>query len=96
MEKTLYPWQSECLERWFANGCRGIVQAVTGSGKTMLALEAAEQLEKKTGKKVLVKIVVPTAALMRQWNRALRTFLENRAGVPARNRPSGRWAEITV
>lgn len=77
MKKPLYSWQDACLKSWFKNNGRGIVQAVTGSGKTVLALEAASRLEKKTGKKVLVRIVVPTAALMRQWNRVLREFMHN-------------------
>lgn len=77
MKTSLYPWQEECLSRWFANGGRGIVQAVTGSGKTRLALEAAAQLQKKTGKEIQVKIVVPTTNLMNQWNRALREFHGN-------------------
>ncbi len=42
MEKKLYSWQEDCLKRWFANKGRGMVQAVTGSGKTLLALTAAE------------------------------------------------------
>lgn len=75
MDRKLYEWQEQCLKRWFANGGRGMVQAVTGSGKTLLALTAAERLEKQTGLKPRVKIVVPTSALMRQWNRDLREFL---------------------
>lgn len=77
MEKELYQWQKECLERWFANNGRGMVQAVTGSGKTLLALTVARRLEKTLDGKLHVKIVVPTAALMRQWNRELRQFLAN-------------------
>ena len=46
MKNSLYTWQEECLDRWFQNQCRGMVQAVTGSGKTMLALNAIERLEK--------------------------------------------------
>ena len=42
MEKKLYKWQEECLNRWQQSGCRGMVQAVTGSGKTLLALTAAD------------------------------------------------------
>lgn len=52
-----------------------MVQAVTGSGKTLLALTAAARLEQRLGQKLRVKIVAPTSALMRQWNRALREFL---------------------
>ena len=80
MEKKLYQWQEECLERWFANKGRGMVQAVTGSGKTLLALTAAARLEEKLGQELHVKIVVPTAALMRQWDRALRAFLADLGG----------------
>ncbi|MDO5425785.1 MAG: DEAD/DEAH box helicase [Eubacteriales bacterium] len=75
MKNTLYPWQEECLARWFANHGRGIVQAVTGSGKTLLALTAADRLEKSRPQELRIKIVVPTSALMRQWNRALKEFL---------------------
>ena len=36
----LYAWQQECLQAWEANQCRGIVNVVTGAGKTVFALEA--------------------------------------------------------
>jgi len=75
MNKNLYQWQEECLKRWQANGCRGMVQAVTGSGKTLLALTAAHRLEEYVGEDLKIKIVVPTGALMRQWGRALKEFL---------------------
>ena len=39
--KTLFPWQQKCLALWFKNGCRGIVNVVTGAGKTLLALGGA-------------------------------------------------------
>lgn len=80
MRKKLYEWQEECLRRWFENRNRGIVQAVTGSGKTLLALTAAEQIERKQREKVYVKIVVPTKALMKQWEQALKEFLSDSAG----------------
>ena len=80
MKKELYQWQEECLEQWFSNNGRGIVQAVTGAGKTFLALTAAARLEKWLGRRLRVKIVVPTAALMRQWNQALREFLTDSCG----------------
>lgn len=74
MEQKLYQWQEECLNRWFANNGRGMVQAVTGSGKTLLALTAADRLSQNTNLDLRVKIVVPTGALMHQWNRALKTL----------------------
>lgn len=75
MSKELYDWQEECLDKWFANNCRGMVQAVTGSGKTLLALTAVSRLEQQLGQQLRVKIVVPTSTLMRQWNRTLLEFL---------------------
>lgn len=64
MQQELYPWQEDCLKRWFANNGRGMVQAVTGSGKTLLALTAAKRLSEKTDRELRVKIVVPTSTLM--------------------------------
>ena len=74
MGRELYQWQEECLKRWFAHRGKGIVQAVTGSGKTLLALEGAGRLDRKLGGKLLVRIVVPTGALLHQWNRAVKEF----------------------
>ena len=87
VSRELYPWQEECLERWFANNGRGMVQAATGTGKTLLALEAARRLEKKLGEKLRVKVVVPTAALMRQWDRALREYLKEFSYAEAEETP---------
>lgn len=77
MIKELYEWQEKCLDRWFANNGRGMVQAVTGSGKTLLALTAAARLEEKLNQNLRIKIVVPTNTLMHQWNRDLREFLSD-------------------
>lgn len=74
MERKLYQWQEECLKNWFAHRGRGIVQAVTGSGKTLLALEGARRLDQKTEGRLRVRIVVPTGALLRQWQRTLKEF----------------------
>jgi superfamily II DNA or RNA helicase len=60
----LYPWQRRALASWEAAGRKGVVEAVTGGGKTRLALAvAAVQLD--VGGRVAV--VVPTLALMDQW-----------------------------
>ena len=60
----LYPWQKEAFEAWKANDCCGIVEAVTGSGKTRLAIKAI-QLQLDASDKAVV--VVPTVELMYQW-----------------------------
>lgn len=84
MKRELYEWQEECLARWFANNGRGIVQAVTGSGKTLLALSAMERLDHRLHGSLRVRIVVPTSALMRQWNRALQEYLNIRSDIGLR------------
>lgn len=69
-----YRWQEECLEVWKRNDCRGIAEAVTGSGKTMLALKAMRELRDACGENLWTAVVVPTRALMVQWSRLLRSF----------------------
>jgi len=64
---TLYEWQTECLNKWAKNGYRGIVNAVTGSGKTVLALTAVRTLEDVSDKELRVIIVVPQTFLASQW-----------------------------
>jgi len=70
-----YHWQEECLDIWRKNDCRGIVQAVTGAGKTTIAIKAVKSLMHLYGKKLWTAIVVPTRALRMQWERILRSLL---------------------
>jgi len=80
MELQLYPWQKECLAAWESNAYHGIVNVVTGAGKTVLALAAVMLLKEKSSRPVRVKIVVPTLPLASQWAAAMRRFpglLEN-------------------
>lgn len=77
----LYKWQKECLRAWEQNGCRGIVRAVTGSGKTKLALEAMGRLwAREPG--LRVKVVVPTIPLAHQWQTALHHAADTEAQRP--------------
>jgi superfamily II DNA or RNA helicase len=73
MLEKLFDWQRECLDRWTANGGRGIVNVVTGAGKTMLAVAAIASLNNDSG--LRVKIVVPKGFLAVQWARVLRDEL---------------------
>lgn len=66
----LYKWQEDCLTAWTGNNFRGIVHAVTGSGKTVLALKAVDLLRERFPD-LRVKVVVPTVALAQQWKTAL-------------------------
>ncbi|WP_344251762.1 sigma-70 family RNA polymerase sigma factor [Brevibacterium sanguinis] len=64
----LWQWQAESLDAWHSAGCRGVIEAVTGSGKTMIGITAAFEAFRQ-GIKVLV--LVPTAELQAQWQRRL-------------------------
>ena len=66
----LYRWQNACLSEWEKQGFRGIVQAVTGSGKTRLAIACIRRLQ-ELHPQLYVKIVVPTIPLAGQWLHAL-------------------------
>lgn len=77
MKHQLYSWQEECLKKWQKKQRHGIVNVVTGAGKTYLALAAAKQLEEQVTRSCLrIKIVVPTASLMAQWAFAIRNFFD--------------------
>ncbi|MFC0315128.1 DEAD/DEAH box helicase family protein [Gordonia phosphorivorans] len=68
----LRKWQSETITRWQEHDRRGIVEAVTGTGKTAVGLAAvADGLGR--GRRAL--IVVPSAGLMAQWTNAARKAL---------------------
>jgi len=65
---SLYPWQEEALQRWSTAGRRGVIEAVTGAGKTLLGVRAALEAA-GTARPVLV--LVPTTALLLQWQEQL-------------------------
>jgi len=63
-EILLRPWQIEALQAWKTKGYVGVVEAVTGAGKTHVALSAMLN-HLRMGWKVVV--VVPSVALQEQW-----------------------------
>lgn len=74
MKQELYPWQKECLKAWFNHHCHGIIHVMTGAGKTVLAISAAEKLRGRLGGELRVKIIVPQIVLTSQWSSALQRF----------------------
>ena len=60
----LWGWQAEAIDAWHTHDCRGVIEAVTGAGKTMLGLTALFEAL-RMGVKALV--LVPTAELQNQW-----------------------------
>ena len=76
----LYDWQKQAVCAWRARNHRGIVEAVTGSGKTMVALAAWEHMHTEH-RPLNTLIVVPTIELMNQWyDRFKTTFPERGIG----------------
>ena len=68
----LYRWQLDALVSWLRCGRHGIVEAVTGSGKTNVALAAAADAHRRG---LFVLVVVPSRVLMEQWTARLNEFL---------------------
>lgn len=67
-EPNLYAWQAEALAAWRAAGRRGIVEAVTGTGKTRVGVAAIiEALEARQH----AVVIVPGKELQGQWYREL-------------------------
>ena len=64
-DRELFRWQLDALISWLRCGRRGVIEAVTGSGKTDVALAAASDALRR-GRFVLV--VVPSRVLMEQWH----------------------------
>ena len=60
----LYDWQREALQAWHRSGDRGVVEAVTGTGKTRLGLAAIADA-RVAGHRAVV--LVPTLVLQAQW-----------------------------
>lgn len=68
----LYSWQLDALDAWARSGRRGVVEAVTGTGKTVLGLAAAGEELARRGQ---VLVLVPTIELMHQWRRHVHRWL---------------------
>jgi superfamily II DNA or RNA helicase len=80
LKKQLFLWQKECLDIWIHNQGKGIINVVTGAGKTILALGAIARLEDvlslKQAPSLKIKIVVPKVFLANQWVQSLQEDLD--------------------
>jgi len=65
----LREWQVEALQAWCAHGRHGVVEAVTGTGKSRVGIEATREA---LAEDYSVIIMVPTVELVGQWVRALK------------------------
>jgi len=84
----LKKWQKEAFIEWIKFKHKGIVQACTGSGKTYLGLKVIET--NKGLHKILV--VVPTVALMDQWEQKIKDELDIDCGIIG----NGRYVSTNV
>ncbi len=81
-DARLYPWQRLALTAWADQGRRGIIEAVTGSGKTRVGLGAIKAHIDRGNSAV---VIVPTIALMDQWCNELAAWLDLRPASIGRN-----------
>ena len=65
-------WQISALEEWESLGHRGVVEAVTGTGKSLVGVAAIHEVLALGG---VALVVVPTRALVVQWSGNLRREL---------------------
>ena len=72
----LYSWQLEALAAWEGALRRGMIEAVTGTGKTHVAIGALVKLRAED-KRLSTLVVVPTIPLMNQWYERLTTTFPN-------------------
>ncbi len=84
----MYRWQYQALDAWYRCGRRGVVEAVTGSGKTDVALAA---IEHAVNRGLFALVIVPSRVLMEQWFERLNAWLPEaavgRLGDGYRDRP---------
>jgi len=74
----LYAWQRDALDAWRRRRGRGVVEAVTGTGKTMVGVAAATE---ELGRGGQVLVLVPTRELLAQWCLVLAQHGPSRAHV---------------
>src|SRR5688572_23995932 len=89
-DRKLYLWQLDALVSWLRCGRRGVIEAVTGSGKTDVAIAAiADALRRER----FVLVLVPSRVLMEQWHGRLVAGLPGvrigRLGDSGTDRPAG-------
>ena len=68
----LFLWQEEALAAWRMRARRGVIEAVTGTGKTMVGVAAAVEELARGGQAC---VLVPSRDLMYQWQSVLRSVL---------------------
>lgn len=68
----LRQWQERALLNWEENSHRGVIEAITGTGKSMVGVSAIHEVLSHGG---VALVLVPTRALVVQWSKTLRETL---------------------
>ena len=69
----LRDYQHAAIDAWFQNGCRGLWEMATGTGKTISALSALAKIREEK-KRLFVLIVCPYQHLVDQWHEVALRF----------------------
>ena len=67
LDSGLRAWQVAAIKEWELSHCRGMIEVVTGGGKTRFALAATYRWLTTNTVDSAVAIIVPTTALQDQW-----------------------------
>ncbi len=78
---SLYRWQGQALLAWQQQAYRGVVEAVTGAGKTHVGLAAIAQ---HLGEGWRVVVLVPSVHLLNQWVDKIKRHLKGDCGLSFR------------
>jgi superfamily II DNA or RNA helicase len=65
-------WQLEALLAWEESGYSGVVEAITGTGKTQVGIAAIHEVLAQGGNAV---VIVPTQVLLHQWAEKIKNDL---------------------
>jgi DNA phosphorothioation system restriction enzyme len=72
-EIVLRKYQSEAIDAWFENGCHGLWEMATGTGKTITALSALAKLRQEK-EQLFILIACPYQHLVDQWYKEATKF----------------------
>lgn len=71
--KTLRTYQKNAIDAWVDNGCRGILEMATGTGKTFTASNCIGLFHKENTNSVTV-VIAPSQSIASQWLESLSIF----------------------
>lgn len=72
LSKDLYDWQHKAIKAWEDSNCCGVVEAVTGTGKTFVAIWL---LHKYIQEQKRCLVIVPSVVLFNQWKEEIESEL---------------------